>query len=51
MTVYLPVETYAAQKPGSLLWCDAAMSLQFTQVRYFPCKTCKRIVLLLVFIA
>ena len=37
MTVYLLVG-HTAQEPGSLFWCHAVMSLQFTHVRYFTCS-------------
>ena len=30
-------DTHSAQKPGSLSWCCAVMSLQFTHIRCFAC--------------
>jgi len=29
------IDTRSAQEPGSLSWCCAVMSLQFTHIRYF----------------
>jgi len=38
MTVYLPARhSHTAQEPGSLFWCHAVMSLQFTHVRSLAC--------------
>ena len=31
-------DTHAAQEPGSLLWCHAILSLQFTHVRCIACR-------------
>ena len=30
-------DTHTGQEPGSLLWCHALLSLQFTHVRYIAC--------------
>jgi len=30
--------THTAQEPGSLFWCHAVLSLQFTHVCSFACK-------------
>ena len=32
------LDTHTAQEPGSLLWCHAILSLQFTHVRYIACR-------------
>jgi len=37
-TVYFQYYTHTAQDPGSQLWCDAVMSLQFTHVHSIPCR-------------
>jgi len=31
-------DTHTAQKPGSLFWCHALMTLKFTHVRSFACR-------------
>jgi len=31
-------DTNTAQEPGSLLWCHAILSLQFTHARYIACR-------------
>jgi len=41
IAVYLPVRHLTGlhlQEPGSLFWCGALLSLQFTHVRSFACR-------------